>query len=263
MTRADLRRVRLASGIELEYAECGAGPAIVLVHGYGDSWFSFSDLLRRLPGDRRALAPTLRGHGDCDRPASGYRILDFAADVLAFMDAAGVERAAVVGHSMGSLVAQEVALARPDRVSHLVLEGSATALEHPAALELARSIRALRDPIPREFVVEFQASAVHRPVPEDFVRALVDEGLKMPARVWHAAFDGILAHRPGDRLRALTMPTLVVWGDRDEICPRVEQDRLLAGIPGARLLVYEGTGHSPHWEEPDRFVADLLAFLDT
>lgn len=261
MATVDLRRARLATGLELEYVERGRGPAIVFVHGYGDSWYSYDGVMKLLPGDVRALAPSQRGHGRSGCPEAGYGMEDLAADVVAFMDATGVARAAVVGHSMGSLVAQAVAFGRPDRVSHLVLEGSATTVDNPAVREMAAAISELRDPVPRQFAADFQAGAIHRPVPAAFLDEAVNESMRMPVRIWRAGIAGILDYRAGDRLAALTMPTLIVWGDRDEICPRVEQDRLQRSIRGSRLLVYEGTGHSPHWEEPERFVNDLMAFV--
>jgi pimeloyl-ACP methyl ester carboxylesterase len=261
MATIELRRAKLAGGLQLEYAERGSGPAIIFLHGYSDSWYSFDGILRRLPDTVRGLAPTQRGHGGSDRPDVGYRIEDFAADVVAFMDATGVASAAVVGHSMGSLVAQEVALARPDRVSHLVLVGSASTFDNPVARDLERAVQELDDPVPRGFVSEFQASTVCRPIPEAVLDAVVNESMKMPARVWRDAMAGILAHRAGARLGALTMPTLLVWGDRDEIAPRVEQDGLHQAMRGSVLAIYEDSGHAPHWEQPDRFARDVVAFV--
>jgi pimeloyl-ACP methyl ester carboxylesterase len=261
MLPIELGRANLGNDLRLQYAERGRGPAIIFVHGYSDSWYSFESIMRRLPDDVRALAPTQRGHGDSDRPKSGYGIEDFGADVVRFMDAVGVASAALVGHSMGSLVAQEVAAAHPDRVSRLVLVGSATTVDNPVARELDAAVRELRDPIPRQFVADFQASTGYRPIPDDVLATAVSESLKMPARVWRDAMAGILSYRAGSRLSALTMPTLIVWGDRDEICPRVEQDRLRQGISGSTLAIYEETGHAPHWEQPQRFVDDLVAFL--
>ncbi|MCG8419715.1 MAG: alpha/beta hydrolase, partial [Proteobacteria bacterium] len=74
-----------------------------------------------LPGDLRVVAPSQRGHGDSGHPAGGYGVDDFAADAIALLDALGIERAAVVGHSMGSFIAQQVALRAPQRVTHLIL----------------------------------------------------------------------------------------------------------------------------------------------
>jgi non-heme chloroperoxidase len=261
MLRADVRRADLANDLTLEYTERGTGPAVVLLHGYTDSCYAFDEVLDRLPSTVPALAPTQRGHGDSSHPAAGYHIEDFAADVVAFMDAAGVSRAAVVGHSMGSLVAQAVALAHPERVSHLVLIGAATTFDNPVVRELDAAVRNLHDPVPRDFVTEFQASTVYRPIPDEILARVVSESMKLPARVWREALAGVLAYRSGARLAHLTMPTLVVWGDRDEIAPRVEQNRVQEGIATSTLTVYQDAGHSPHWEQPQRFVDDLVSFV--
>jgi pimeloyl-ACP methyl ester carboxylesterase len=263
MAEIEVRRIEVRPGLRLEYAARGSGPAVVFLHGYTDSWRSFEPVLERMPGDVRSLALTQRGHGDSDRPPSGYRIEDFAADVASFLDAAGIPDATVVGHSMGSLVAQEVAHRRPERVSSLVLVASATSLDNPVVRELAAGIRALRDPVPRDFVHAFQSSTVHRPIPGDLLDRAVSESLKVPARVWREALEGQLEYRTGDRLAGRTAPTRIVWGDRDEIFPRAEQDRLRGAIPGSDVLVYEETGHAVHWEQPQRFVDDLLAFLSS
>ena len=119
---------RLSTGVRLRYAESGDTSAhpVILLHGYSDSWFSFSRVLPSLAAGHHVYALDQRGHGDSERPAGGYSLRDLAADVIAFMDAEGLERAALVGHCMGSFVAQQAALAAPERVTHLVLISSAT-----------------------------------------------------------------------------------------------------------------------------------------
>src|SRR5215510_5033689 len=114
---------RLTTGVRLRYAEGGdpAGRPIMLLHGYTDSWFSFTRALPYFDPSWRVYILDQRGHGDSERPAGGYTFPDFAADVIAFMDAKGIQRATLVGHSMGSLVAQGVAIAAPERVERLVL----------------------------------------------------------------------------------------------------------------------------------------------
>ena len=88
-------------------------------------------VLPTLARDARVYALDLRGHGNSDRPKKGYQIRDLAADVLAFMDAKGIVRATIVGHSLGGFIAQQVALAAPRRVSQLVLVGTATTPRNP------------------------------------------------------------------------------------------------------------------------------------
>jgi pimeloyl-ACP methyl ester carboxylesterase len=256
--------VRLESGVRLHYAEQGdpSGPAVILLHGYSDSWFSFSRVLPALPRTWRVIALDQRGHGESDKPSAGYTMRELAADVVDFMDAMRIERATIVGHSMGSLVAQQVAAAAPARVERLVLVGSATtgrAIIDVDAFE--RTVRALSDPVPIEFIREFQVSTIHRPVPDAFLERVVAESRRLPARVWHGLMAGMLADGPADGLGAARIRTLVLRGDRDAIFPASEQDALLRLIPGARLRVYDETGHAPHWELPEEVGRDVTAFV--
>ena len=99
-------------------------------------------------------------------------------------------------------------------------------------------------------------------MPADHFDTVVAETVKVPARIWHEAFDGFLqAPDITGELARVTAPTLIMWGDRDTYTLRAGQDRLLAAIPGARLHVNEGAGHAFHWEDPGQFTQDLLAFL--
>ena len=122
-------------------------------------------------------------------------------------------------------------------------------------------MQGLTDPVPLAFVREFQLSTAYVPLPEPFLDGILSESLKVPARVWRAAMEGILAFDSTAELPALDRPTLVVWGDRDEVFGRADQDRLMEGLPRARLRIYAGTGHDPHWERPEQFTRDLLAFM--
>ena len=255
---------QLRTGLRVHYAEYGdpGGEALILLHGYTDSWYSYSRLLPLLAPERyHAFAVSQRGHGDSERPAGGYAPDDFAADVVAFMDAVGVARATLVGHSMGSFVARRVAAARPDRVTRLVLIGSAVTPVNPVTRELQAAVRELADPVAEEFVREFQAGTLYLPVPEAFFERVIAESGKLPARVWRSALDGLLASDDADRLGRIAMPTLIVGGDRDAVFSREEQERLAAAIPCARLALYAETGHDPQWERPGQVAADLTAFV--
>src|ERR671911_1627382 len=121
---------RLTTGLQVHYAEQGdrEGEAIVFLHAYVDSWFSYSRVLPLLSAGYHAFAPDQRGHGDSDKPRCCYAADDYAADVDAFMGAVGVEEATLVGDSSGGLIAQRVALDYPRRVGRLVLIGSPTTL---------------------------------------------------------------------------------------------------------------------------------------
>lgn len=237
-------------------------PALVLLHGYSDSGFSFSRILPLLPADRRIIVPDLRGHGGSSRPPGSYGMDTLASDVLALLDALHVESAVVLGHSMGSLVAQRIATLAPDRVEALVLVGSAPSIHGLAGLdEFRAAVDALGEPVPEEFVRAFQESTIVRPVPLEFMDGVVAESLRLPARVWYELLVGMIEApvvAPGE-IRART---LILWGTEDGVFGRDQQARLLELIPGARLRVVEGVGHAPHWEDPPRFAAELTGFLD-
>jgi pimeloyl-ACP methyl ester carboxylesterase len=264
--RRTVAAIELTNGVHMPYLEQGdpAAPTVLLVHAVGDSGRAFDSLLAHLPDSVHAVAPTLRGHGDASRPESGYRSADFAGDLAALMDALCLEVAVVVGASSGGQVALRLALDHPERVRGLVLLGSPLRLgDKPGVREMWDStLSRLEDPIGADFVRDFIASIVVRPVPEAVVESLVQESLKAPARVWKATMAALLEDDLSPRIGEITAPTLVVWGDRDAILPRSEQDALAAGIPGARLVVYEGGGHAFYWEDPARVAADLVAFLE-
>jgi non-heme chloroperoxidase len=255
----------LSTGVSLHYAERGdrRGEAILFLHGYSDSWFSFSRMLPLLSPEYHAFALTERGHGDSDKPECCYTLEDFAADVDAFMDAVGIEKATLVGHSGGSFMAQGVALSYPHRVSRFALIGSATTLlNNEGVRELGKEMLALEDPVPPEFVREFQESTIYYPVPEEFLETVVSESLKLPARVWRDYWQGVvLTVDHAAQLMEIDVPTLILWGEQDALFPREEQERLAAGIPGATLKMYPETGHAVHWERPEWVVRDLEAFI--
>ncbi|MGZ8456273.1 MAG: alpha/beta fold hydrolase [Gemmatirosa sp.] len=256
--------VRLSTGVRLRYAEEGdpAAPPVILLHGYTDSWHSWSRVMPPLAARHRVFALDQRGHGDSDRPARGYAMRDLAADVIAFMDARGIARAAVVGHSMGALVAREVARLAPERVTQLVLAGGATTARSEAVLAFQKDVDALVDPVPTAFAREFQLGTAHRPVPPEFMDRAIAESLKVPASVWRQVLAGLVAAPVATPVAGgPRIPTLVVWGDRDVIFPRSEQDALSRAHQPSTLAVYAGTGHALHWEEPERFARDVLTFL--
>ena len=255
--------VRLKTGVRLRYAEQGdaSGQPIIMLHGYSDSWFSYSRILPLMDAKYHIYVLDQRGHGDSDRPASGYTFPDFAADVLAFMDAKGLKEATIVGHSMGSFVAQYVAAAAPGRVTRLVLVGSATTVRNDVVLELQQAVNALNDPVPTKFVREFQTGILFQSVPDEFIERVIKESLKMPARVWRAVMAGMLASNATARLSSIKAPTLIIWGDQETIFSRAEQDALINAIPGALLKVYPKTGHGPNWERPEQFAIDLKDFM--
>jgi pimeloyl-ACP methyl ester carboxylesterase len=255
--------INLKTGIRMHYAEQGdaSGEPIILIHGFTDSWFSYSRVLPLLDKKYRVFALDQRGHGDSDRPEKGYAMKNFAADVVAFMDAKNITKATIVGHSMGSFVAMQTVLDAPQRIEKLVLIGTATTARNDVTLDLQKTVNNLKDPLDENFVRDFQVSTSAQTLPEEFIDGVVKQSLKLPARVWQAALAGVIAEDYKPKLGRIKTPTLILWGDRENIFSRGEQDLLKAKIADSTLKIYAETGHSPHWERPDIFVRDLNEFL--
>jgi pimeloyl-ACP methyl ester carboxylesterase len=256
-------KVRVATGPRLNYAEFGRpdGRPVLFLHGWPDSWFSFSRVLELLPDDVRAIAVDQRGFGDSERPASGYSIAEMADDALALLDSLGVPRATFVGHSFGSFVARRVALAHPNRVARLVLIGTGFSPANAVMRDLQESLHDLPDPIPVEFAREFQSSTACRPLPAEFFERIIEESLKLPPRLWKLLIDRLLEYDDTNELSRIAAPTQLLWGEKDALFSRAEQDAFMAALPGARFSIYDETGHCPNWEQPERVAADIVAFL--
>lgn len=256
--------VEVGPGLRLSYEERGSssGPAVVFLHGPTDSWRSYEQVLERIPGSVRAVAVSQRGHGDSDKPESGYRIEDFAGDVTRLLDVLGIERAVLVAHSASCLVARRVAIDHPDRVAGLVLEASPSTLAgHPGLSEFVDEVvSGLEDPIDPELVRSFVVDTSSELVAPAFLDVLVAEALKVPARVWRETFAGLLGYDDLADLDRITAPTLLIWGDTDSLVDRQMQDDLLRRIPDTTQVVYPGIGHTPRWEDPRRFTDDVASF---
>ena len=264
----DLKSIDVPSGVRLQYAEQGdpSGIPLLLLHGFADSWRSFELVLPHLPESIHAFALTQRGHGEASRPAAGYGVRDFATDLAQFQDAVHLRAAVIAGHSMGSGVALRYAIDHPERTTGLVLVGATPTM---GATGTARefwdsTISKLTDPVDPALVRGMTEGMLAQPVPQAFLDAAIEEGVKVPAFVWQAAFESRwqLEGDYSGELDRIKAPTLIVWGDRDARYARSEQDTLASAIAGSRLLVYAGAGHLLHWEEPQRFASDLVTFVE-
>jgi len=258
--KTSLSHVHLSNGITLHYATQGpqTGPAAVLLHGFTDSWFSFSRVLPLMPVEMRIVAPDLRGFGDSERPLLGYRLEDLADDVMRFLDALQIPKAVLVGHCMGSFVARKVYELAPDRVSRLVLVGAGPVMQTPVMSGLMLTINWLTDPVDEAFVREFQMSCVHARVPQPFMEAIIANSRRVPARIWKAVMQGLLESEIN--LSHPDVRTLVLGGRQDTVFSAMEQMVLARQFPRGELHLIDGVGHTLHWEQPATFVNALIRF---
>ncbi len=253
------------SGVRLHFAECGEThrPAIICLHGLTDSWLSYRMVMPLLAKSHRVIALDLRGHGESSPPPGEFMFDDCAADVIAVMAHLRIERAAIIGHSMGSFIARRLAVSHPSHVSAMVLVGGALTADNAVVRDLESEVLQLGDHIPREFVEGFQASTVldRSMLPEWFFNACVDASTRVQPRIWRSALSALIIDQRTSHDVRLGCRTLVIGGECDGAFSAAEQRSLAEAITGSRLLLYRHCGHAPHWEQPSRFVEDVQDFL--
>lgn len=257
------KSVRLRNGVTLRYAEQGdqQGTPVLLVHGYPDSWRSYRTVMAHLPGKLRVIAPSLRGYGESDATRGVYHPRDLAADLDEFMGAVGVPAAYLVGHSMGSYVAEYLALDHPERVRGLALIGTFRTLVGRADMaEFAVALERMGERVDEGLIRAFQQDTLMQPIPEAVFEAIVAESLKVPAHVLRGAYGAMLEIDHFDQLGRIKAPAHIFWGDKDGMSTLRDQHDVAAAL-GGELTIYAGAGHSLQWEEPQRFARDLVKFI--
>jgi pimeloyl-ACP methyl ester carboxylesterase len=229
----------------------------------GDSWRSFWPVLERLPPHVHWFAVSPRGHGGSDHPSTGFTVDDYAADLVAFLDALTIRRAVLVGHSSSTFPERVVAARLPARVAGLVLVGAPLTMSGSTeAKRFSDAVLAgLQDPVSDEFVHELGALTVGAPLPDALAAMLARDNKLVPARVWQQTFAGLLAHDGIAGLDRISCPVQLVWGDADPLVGAAEQASLCARLPRATVSVVPGAGHSPHWQDPRLVAVQLEAFL--
>jgi pimeloyl-ACP methyl ester carboxylesterase len=258
--------VKVETGLTLQYTVQGdpKGPVVVLLHGAGDSWHSWELALPLLPKAFRVYAVTLRGHGLSDHPPSGYAREDFARDISSLLKILDLRSVTLVGHSLGSFVAQVVAQNDVEgRLSRLVLIGSGPGRPRDPAKPSALSsyFASVKDPIDYQFARDFQAGTAFTPLPAAFLETMIGEVQRVPAAMFHELAKGAFDEQHVEKLGRIEAKTLLLWGERDSMFSKTDQDDLLKIIPGSSLIPYPDTGHALHWERPLRFARDLAEFM--
>jgi len=249
-------------GVRIAVTVSGAGPQhLVLVHGFRNAGAVWAPLMRRLPEHFTAVAPDLPGCGTSDRPASWERctVGAYARDVVAIIEAHGLTRPVLIGHSLGGSIAIRVALDQADLLGGLVLigPGSTRGLDFLSVEQIEALTRQTDD----ELKALARAAFRRPPPPEEFER-MMDvvrsaspqhvEGVVRSARDFHVESE----------LAGLTSPTLVIAGDRDGHVPIRNHLATAMAIPRRGLQVFTDVGHVPWIEVPEEFDRVLLRFLD-
>ncbi len=249
----------------------GDGPPIVLLHGVTENVESFYELQEALCHLATIHAIDLPGHGFTDIPDGVLHLDDMARWVVAYMDAAKLERAVVVGWSMGGGVALSLSLLAPERVAALVLLSSVG-----ASMPLPFTLGLLRFPFVAELMIRVTRSRAWRRAlfqgtfhssftPHDRVvdRYWDSWRVRGRARYVRALMGAIEVDGLESRLEGIRAPTFIVHGEDDRLVPLDVARRVAAKIPGAQLRVLPRTGHSPHHEEPGAVRAAIRAALES
>jgi pimeloyl-ACP methyl ester carboxylesterase len=253
----------LGNGQTIAYIDAGPkqAPAIVLIHGYTDSardWLPVEPLLEKR---FRLIIVDLRGHGASGKPECCYTRFDFAYDIELLLSSLHMRTADVVGHSLGSIVAQTFAEIWPGRTRRLVLISSTgTSFGTQGWLT---DVQRLSDPIDPDspFMRDWwnQSMAIN---PEAFSSHQRRDAAAIPARLWRAIADqsltGVDLQPLLPRVRA---PTLLIWGARDTLVSAEGREALRTGIAGSQVRIFDSLGHDLFWEDPSGVTSAITDFL--
>ena len=256
------------AGVRLAYESAGDGPPVLLVQGLGYGRWGWEPVVEPLAGGFRVVTFDNRGIGESDIPRGPYTAEQLAADCMAVLDAAGIERSHVVGTSLGGMVAQTVALTYPGRVDRLVL--ACTTPGGPGSYPIPEPTLRLFAEAPlldpkvalRRFVENALSAETVAERPE-LVDRILELRLSNPFDLagWQAQLAAGTSFDVLDHVDGIRAPTLVVSGTADTVVDARNSELLAARIPGARLELFRGLGHLFFWEEPERFARLVTEFL--
>jgi pimeloyl-ACP methyl ester carboxylesterase len=273
---------RTIHGYRRAFRIAGSGPAILLVHGIGDNSTTWSTVQSKLAQRFTVIAPDLLGHGKSDKPRADYSVAAYANGMRDLLSVLDIEHVTVVGHSLGGGVAMQFAYQFPQLVERLILVGSGGVTKDVnIALRIAsvpmgsEALALLRLPLvlPALQVLGriggalFGSTGVGRDIP-DVLRILED----LPEPTASSAFARTLRAVVDWRGQVVTMldrcyltesvPVQLIWGSRDSVIPVAHARMAHAAMPGSQLELFEGSGHFPFHDDPDRFVELVEKFID-
>ncbi len=257
--------MRAANGsVELAWQSSGSGAPVLLIHGLGYGRWGWAPLESRLADRFTVISFDNRGIGASSNPPGPYTAAEMAADAVAVLDAAGIERAHVVGTSLGGMIAQELVIGWPDRVDRLVLMSTTpgTTRGSPMPAGTIRLLAAAASMEPTEALRRFVINALG----DGPASTLVDEIVALrvanppdPAG-WAAQAGAAVGFDAGDRLDSITHRTLAITGTEDRVVDPANTRQLAELIPGAQSASIPG-GHLMFWEYPDDVTDQIVDFL--
>lgn len=266
-------------GHELSYVDNGSGPVVLFIHGILGSQGQWAELVDRIDDDHRVVAPDLFGHGDSAKPTGDYSLSSHAATLRDLLDHLGIERVTLVGHSLGGGIAMQFYYLFPDRVDRLVLVSSGG-----LGREVNLVLRSATLP-GAEQVLSVVASAPVLEKVEALGRGARKVGWKPGAdlgAIWRGFtslgdsesrraflattravidFGGQSINAYGHLGSVTSPPTLIVWGSKDRMIPAWHAISAQRAVPGCKVELFEGAGHFPHLDDPDRFARVLREFM--
>ena len=263
--------IELRTGIKMGYREVGetGSQSVVMIHGATDSSLSFSQVAPLVAdAGYHVFLPELRGHGESDKPDEFYKISLLAEDIAAFMEMRAGP-AHLVGHSIGSFVAQELAITRPDLVLSLTLIGASDKMAGSKALQWILygaddfpGALALQGEMSDEFLIDWTSSDNEDAA---FVQGTFDHAKRLPGHVWINTFCGSEDLNNSQRLAEITLPVQIIWGTGDDFFKKRDQLSLINSL-GSDMLLYiqkPGKGHNIHWEKgmAKEIAEDICKFI--
>lgn len=245
--------------MKIAWERHGAGAPLLLIHGLGYARWGWEPVVEPLAHSFELVLFDNRGIGKSDAPAGPYTAAQMAGDALQVLDEAGVERAHVLGTSLGGMVAQELALAHPERVDKLVLacttHGGAESFPMPE-----QTVRLLQNGASlRAFVENALAPDPSTEIVERILRHR--EATAQPLEAWAAQAAAGMGFDALARVGGIRAPTLILHGTEDAVVDFRNAALLAVRIPDTRVELFRETGHLFFWEQPDRFVEVVEEFL--
>ncbi|KQW44418.1 MULTISPECIES: alpha/beta hydrolase [unclassified Ensifer] len=253
------RRIELPGGQQFTYVDHGQGPVLLLLHGYSDTSRSFSLIAPSL-GGYRLIIPDLGGHGG-SMPREGMSIAELAHDVDCLADRLAIHQFVLVGHSMGAMIAVDIAARRREAVRALILLSGSLKPDFGPGTEVARAIRGLKDPLGPDDAFFDRWHACSRSVDTAFLRHLRREAAAMPMTTWRTLLDALAVTDLKSRAAHVRAPVLCIAGAQDPLFDIGHRQVLAETFASVRSITLDGHGHNPHWESPADVAALILSFL--